>query len=199
MDNPPISPSAPASPPPVSPPPATPVVPPASTPPEPPTLPKKSQKTKKPEKVVAKKSKKPLIISLIVIFVLLLVAAGVFCYFKFFKTPPGIVKNDVEFLTEIDAWEKVNASTVIWSFKTDGTGELTTNKENYYPFKWYLSNGKLEIDTTWLYQLSDAFEITLDRDSETPTFVVKNLADETVSTFVPLGTSETAQVEKTEE
>ena len=170
-----------------------PVQPPVSPPLEAPKQPKKS---KTPDKVVAKKSKKPLIIAIIVIFSVALIGGGIFCYFKFLKKSPEIVKNDVEFLTEIDGWEKVDAPTVIWSFKPDGTGELTTNKENYYQTKWYLSNGKLEIDTSWLYELSDAFEITLDRESETPSFTVKNLADETVSTFVPLGASQQTQVEE---
>jgi len=151
--------------------------------------PKKSPKLPK-TKSLNKKSKKPLVIVLVVLFSLALIAGGIFYYFKFLRKSPEIVKNDVEFLTEVDAWEKSGAPTVIWSFKPDGTGELTTNKENYYSLKWYLSDGKLEIDTSWLYELSDSFEITLDRASEIPSFTVKNLADETVSTFVPLGESE---------
>ena len=196
MENqPPISPSAPAPTPPapVSASPAPTPEPPAQKSPTIQDLqnshqkPGKSPKPPKKPKSLDKKPKKPLIIVLISFFSLALIAGGVFCYFKFLRKSPEILKNDVEFLTEVDAWEKTGAPTVIWSFKPDGTGELTTNKENYYPLKWYLSNGKLEIDTSWLYELSDAFEISLDRTSETPSFTVKNLADETVSTFVPLG------------
>lgn len=160
--------------------------------------PEVKSKSSKPQKVTAKKSKKPIIISLAILLVLAL-AGGGFYYFQFLRKPAEIIKNDVEFLSDIDAWEKLDSPTVIWSLRADGTGELTTNKENYYDLKWYLSNGKLEIDTAWLYGLSDAFEISLDRESEIPSFTIKNLADETVSTFVPLGSSETTQVEEVEE
>lgn len=141
-----------------------------------------------------KKSKKPLIISLIVAGIL--VAAGAVYYFVLRDTTPKIVLSDTEFLVSVESWEKVDAPTVIWVFKGDGKGELTTNKSNYYETSWSLSGANpevLKISTAWLYELNDSFEFLLNRDEKS--FTVKNLADETESTFVPLGT----QAENTED
>ncbi|MBQ6396386.1 hypothetical protein IJH89_02250 [Candidatus Saccharibacteria bacterium] len=157
---------------------------------------KKSKKTlrreKKLEKARArasggKKSKKPLIISLVVLFLLAL-SGGLFYYFKFLKPAPAPEKSVAELLVEVESWEKLDASSVIWVFRSDGNGELTTNKENYYKTSWSLSSdSSLKITTSWLYSLDDSFSFTLDRTA--PSFTVVNDKDGTVSTFVPLGTS----------
>ena len=143
------------------------------------------------KKLKKKKSKKPVIISLIVIAVL--AAGGLVYYFFFFKKPPEIFLSDSDYLIKTQSWEKVDAPTVIWVFNENGKGELTTNKSNYYNTIWSLKDGELKISTDWLYELSDSFSITIDRENNS--FTVRNLSDETESTFVPLGT----QAEPSEE
>lgn len=155
---------------------------------------KKSKKTLRREKKLekarvsgGKKSKKPLIISLVVLFLLAL-SGGLFYYFKFLKPAPAPEKSVAELLVEVESWEKLDAPSVIWVFRSDGNGELTTNKENYYKTSWSLSpDSSLKITTSWLYSLEDSFSFTLDRTA--PSFTVVNDKDGTVSTFVPLGTS----------
>lgn len=150
---------------------------------------------KKPKKRKNKSKKLPIII-ISVILALLLIAGGVF-YFLFWRDRgEQIVLSDAEFLMEIESWEKIDAPTVIWVFRSDGAGELTTNKSNYYDILWTLESGNpeiLNISTDWLYILNDSFEFELDRDGES--FTVKNLSDDTESTFVPLGTQAASSTE----
>ena len=148
-----------------------------------------------PEKTLVKKkkSKKPLIFTLVVLAVL--IAGAATFYFLYWKNrEPVVVLTDAEILAETKSWEKSGAETVIWTFNPDGTGELTTNKSNYYDFTWALESGEpalLKIQTAWLLELSDTFEFTLNR--ETKSFTVKNQSDDTESTFVPLGTADAAK------
>jgi hypothetical protein len=112
--------------------------------------------------------------------------------FVVFKKPeePEVVVTDVTYLSA-NAWEKQDAPTVIWTFREDGTGEITTNKSNYYSMEWSLdgeSERTLKIVTAWLYELEDSFSFELNREENY--FIVKNLSDETESIFVPLGTAE---------
>ncbi|MBR3204184.1 hypothetical protein IKF81_00680 [Candidatus Saccharibacteria bacterium] len=133
-----------------------------------------------------KKSKKPLIISLIII-ALVLAAGGASYYFFFRKKSPLILSSESEYLIETKSWEKVDAPSVIWTFNEQGKGEITTNKSNYYEMEWELSDKTLKIDTNWLYELNDSFDFFLNREEKS--FTVINRSDNTVSTFVPLGTS----------
>ncbi|MBR3180731.1 hypothetical protein IKF63_01480 [Candidatus Saccharibacteria bacterium] len=133
--------------------------------------------------LVKKKSKKPLIITIVIVVILL--AGGLLGYFFFFKKAPKIVLSDSEYLIQTKSWEKVDAPTVIWVFDEGGKGELTTNKSNYYNMTWLLEGKTLKIDTDWLYELNDSFDVTIDRDNST--FTVVNLSDNTESVFVPLG------------
>ena len=141
------------------------------------------------EKSLVKKSKKPLIVG-IICGVLLLAGTAAF-YFLYWKNRnPEIILSDAEYRIQTESWEKVDAPTVIWSFKEGGKGELTTNKSNYYSFTWTLEKGdpsKLRIKTAWLLELDDTFEFSYNREEKS--FYVKNLADDTESTFVPLGTA----------
>ena len=143
-----------------------------------------------------KKAKVPLIIFLTTLFIAI---AGVAAYFLLFdQTKPTTILTDIEFLSQ-HSWEKEDSPTVIWTFRTDGTGEITTNKINYYDMTFSLSPDSLgatdfsspqtlRITTSWLYELEDSFSFTLDRENNS--FKVKNLADEGESVFVPLGTAE---------
>ena len=143
----------------------------------------------KPKKRLSKKARLAIIISSVVVALATIAAVLIFVVFK--KEEPVAVLTDRDLLTA-HAWEKQDAPTVIWTFHADGTGEITTNKTNYYDIIWSLSQEedthKLEIQTDWLYKLNDSFTFSLDR--ETDTFTVKNLSDETESVFLPLGTAE---------
>ena len=155
------------------------------------------EEEEKSKKHLSKKARIAIIISSIVVALLGIAALLIFVVFK--KEEPVIVLTDRDILVS-RSWEKQDAPTVIWTFRADGTGELTTNKTNYYDTKWALSDEepvKLEITTAWLYELKDSFTFSLDREANT--FTVKNLADGTESIFVPLGTAETATEGTSEE
>ena len=72
---------------------------------------------------------------------------------------------------------------VVWNFTEIGKGTLTTNNHvNDYDFVWTLEDGKLKINTEWLYTLNDEFEYTLDQNGNILTLT---RGDEEVE-FVPL-------------
>ena len=57
---------------------------------------------------------------------------------------------------------------VIWSFTEIGKGTLTTNNHiDDHEFKWSIENGKLKIETEWLYTLYDELTYTLDQKAQT--------------------------------
>ena len=158
----------------------------------------KPEETSKTKKKLSKKAKLAIIISAAVVAALGIAALLIFVVFK--KEEPEVILTDRDILTSI-SWEKQDAPTVIWTFHTDGTGEITTNKSNYYDTSWSLNDEDeaettLDITTSWLYELKDSFTFKMDREANT--FMVKNLADETESTFVPLGTAEKAATEQHE-
>ena len=151
----------------------------------------------KAEKRLSKKARIAIIISSVIVALLGIAATLFFVVFK--KEEPEVILTDRDILVSI-SWEKQDAPTVIWTFHKDGTGELTTNKSNYYDTEWTLNDEEpatLKITTKWLYELNDSFTFTLDHEART--FTVKNLADDTESVFVPLGTAETSAQDQTEE
>ena len=77
---------------------------------------------------------------------------------------------DAEFLVSSGDWIREDEPTVIWDFTEVGKGTLTTDggKTNY-DFIWALEDGKLKIETSWLYDLDDEFEYTLDQGTKTLT------------------------------
>ena len=55
---------------------------------------------------------------------------------------------------------------VIWRFTEAGKGTLTTNGHaNDYDFIWAIEDGKLKIETKWLYELENEYEYELDKDT----------------------------------
>lgn len=153
------------------------------------------QTNTKPKKHLSKKVKLALIISATTLVLAGVATALVFFVFK--TEEPEIVLTDRDYLVA-HAWEKQGAPTVIWTFRADGTGEITTNKQNYYTMNWSLEQeNSLAIKTDWLYELNDNFDFSYDK--ETDSFTVKNLADETESVFVALGASEKGEAENIEE
>ena len=56
-------------------------------------------------------------------------------------------------------------SGVIWDFTEIGKGTLTTNNHiNDYDFIWALEDGKLKIETKWLYDLENEYEYNLNQN-----------------------------------
>ena len=71
---------------------------------------------------------------------------------------------------------------VIWNFTEIGKGTLTTNNHlNDYEFIWALEDGKLQVQTDWLYTLNNTYEYLLDQNSGTLTLTS---GSETIK-FVP--------------
>lgn len=53
---------------------------------------------------------------------------------------------------------------VIWKFTEIGKGTLTTNNhKNDYDFKWAMEDGRLMMQTNWLYELDNEYDYTLDQ------------------------------------
>lgn len=53
---------------------------------------------------------------------------------------------------------------VIWDFTEIGKGTLTTNNHvNDYDFIWTLEDGKLKIETKWLYELENEYDYNLNQ------------------------------------
>ena len=56
---------------------------------------------------------------------------------------------------------------VIWKFTEIGKGSLTTNGHiNDYDFIWSLEDGKLSIETKWLYDMNNEYEYSLDQSGK---------------------------------
>ena len=71
----------------------------------------------------------------------------------------GPAVNDGEYLVEQENWTLENEDKVVWDFTEIGKGTLTTNgHKNDYEFKWAIEDGKLKIETDWLYELENEYE-----------------------------------------
>ena len=89
---------------------------------------------------------------------------------------------DGEYLVSVGTWTKDEEPSVVWEFTELGKGTLTTNDHiNDYDFTWAIEDGKLQIQTEWLYTMDDTYEYSLDQGSNTLT--LKD-GDETIK-FVP--------------
>ena len=72
---------------------------------------------------------------------------------------------DGEYLVSVGEWTEQGEPGIVWNFTEIGKGTLTTNNHtNDYDFVWALEDGKLKIDTEWLYTLNDEFDYTLDQN-----------------------------------
>lgn len=121
-------------------------------------------------------------ISLIVLIIgLLTLIAGV--VFLIVRLTAGPSVADGEYLVSVGEWKEQDEPSVIWNFKEIGKGTLTTNNHtNDYDFVWALEDGKLKINTEWLYTLNNEFDYVLDQGSNILTLTS---GDETF-TFVPV-------------
>lgn len=114
-----------------------------------------------------KKAKKPLTkerkigIGVLVVGIIALIAGIGYLVYSIINTPNA---SDADFLVEVKTWQREDAPSVIWEFTEVGKGQLTTNEgENTYDFTWAFDDGKLKIDTDWLYTLNDEYEFSIDQ------------------------------------
>ena len=110
-------------------------------------------------------------VSLIVFIIgLLTLIAGVVFLIVRLNAGPSVA--DGEYLVSVGEWKE-----------QDEPGTLTTNNHtNDYDFVWALEDGKLKINTEWLYTLNNEFDYVLDQGSNILTLTSGN---ETF-TFVPV-------------
>ena len=120
-------------------------------------------------KAAAKHPQKKKKITSIVVFVLgimMLVAGVVFLVLNILK---GNAVADGEYLVAADNWVltdcgEENCDKVVWDFTEIGKGTLTTDGgEHNYDFQWAIEDGKLLIQTDWLYELDDEYEYSLNQ------------------------------------
>ncbi len=121
-------------------------------------------------------------VSLIVFIIgLLTLIAGVVFLIVRLSAGPSIA--DGEYLVSVGEWKEQDEPSVIWNFTEIGKGTLTTNNHtNDYGFVWAIEDGKLKVDTEWLYTLNDEFDYTLDQNGN---MLMLTRGDETF-TFVPV-------------
>lgn len=128
-----------------------------------------------------KDKKKSLAIIILIIGVVTLIIGVVFLAVRL-NAGPAV--SDAEYLVEKGNWEMeplncpesevirdgCGEAGVIWKFTEVGKGTLTTNNhQNDYDFIWAIEDGKLKIETSWLYTLNDEFNYKLDKGSGTLT------------------------------
>ena len=71
---------------------------------------------------------------------------------------------DGDYLVSAGDWVLEGEEGVVWDFTEVGKGKLTTNGHlNDYDFIWAIEDGKLLIETDWLYTLENEYEYDLDQ------------------------------------
>ncbi len=107
------------------------------------------------------KKKKIISITTFVIGLIVLVVGIVLLVLNLNK---GAGMQDGEYLVAQENWQLEGSDKVVWDFTEIGKGTLTTNgHENDYEFKWAIEDGKLKIETDWLYDLENEFDYSLDQ------------------------------------
>lgn len=128
-----------------------------------------------------KKSKKKLISIIVFTVGIVTLIIGVVLLILSLTSSPSL--QDGEYLTSAKEWvlssnancasdeEKEEANcepSVIWKFTEIGKGTLTTNNHiNDYDFIWAIKDGKLLIETAWLYDLNNEYEYELKQGNGT--------------------------------
>ena len=122
--------------------------------------------------------KKKNLISIIVLMLgVIMLAVGV--TFLIIKLMGGAAMQDGEYLVKAGKWvmqedakncegeEDANcepSGVVIWDFTEIGKGTLTTNNHtNDYSFIWAIEDGKLKIETDWLYPLENEYDYSINQ------------------------------------
>lgn len=113
------------------------------------------------------KKKKIISISVLIIGLIVLVVGVVCLVLNLIKMNQAA---DGDYLVTAGNWVLSSEDGVIWDFTEIGKGTLTTNNHlNDYDFIWALEDGKLKIETDWLYDLENEYEYTLDQNAKTLT------------------------------
>lgn len=85
-------------------------------------------------------------------------------------TGPGV--RDAEYLVTKGTFVREGENGVYWRFDEVGRGSLTTDDfENVYNFIWSIKDGKLLMETDWLYTLNDEFSYKVDQEAGTLTLI----------------------------
>ena len=110
----------------------------------------------------AKNKKKKKIIS-IVVFVIGVITLAIGAVFLILNLTSDKTA-DAEFLVAKENWTLENEDGVVWDFTEIGKGTLTTNNHiNDYDFTWVIEDEKLKIKTSWLYEMDNEYEYSLDK------------------------------------
>lgn len=122
----------------------------------------KQTKTRNPEK-----KKKIVSISVLVIGLMVLIGGIVMLAINVIKSSQAA---DGDYLVSAGDWTLEGGESVIWDFTEIGKGTLTTNNHtNDYDFIWAIEDGKLLVETDWLYDLENEYDYSLDQGSKTLT------------------------------
>lgn len=98
----------------------------------------------------------------IIVFVIGLVALVAGIVFLVLRLSQQAALQDGEYLVSVGSFQREDEPGVIWDFTEIGKGKLTTNNHlNDYDFIWALEDGKIKIETAWLYDLNDEYEYRL--------------------------------------
>ena len=98
----------------------------------------------------------------IIIFIIGLVALVTGVVFLVLRLNRKATLQDGEYLVSVGSFQREDEPGVIWDFTEIGKGKLTTNNHlNDYDCIWALEDGKIKIETAWLYDLNDEYEYQL--------------------------------------
>ena len=108
--------------------------------------------------------RKQLISIIIFIIGLITLAVGVVFLVIRLNSKPAI--GDGEHLVSVGEWIMEDEDGVIWTFTEIGKGKLTTNNHlDDYDFIWALEDGKIKIETDWLYALNDEYRYRIENEN----------------------------------
>lgn len=109
--------------------------------------------------------KKIISIAVMACGIIMLIVGVVFWALKLNETP---AVADGEYLVTAGSWKLEDQDSLVWNFTEIGKGTLTTNNHlNDYTFTWALEDGKILIETDWLYTLNNQFSYKLDQNAGT--------------------------------
>ncbi len=121
------------------------------------------QKEKAPKAKNPAKKKKIISISVLVAGLIMLIVGVIFLVINSISASKAA---DGEYLISASNWVLEGSDSVIWDFTEIGKGTLTTNNHlNDYDFIWAIEDGKLKIETDWLYDLENEYDYSLDQGS----------------------------------
>jgi|GEM_PF-5473621 len=110
---------------------------------------------------------KKILIGLAAVVGFIILAVGTFFGARFIDSlQPYARLTDEEFLVAVGQWQIADEPKVIWEFRQDGTGTVTTDMgETTYNMHWFIDQNTkhLNISTEYLYTVDDVFIPAFDR------------------------------------